>query len=201
MKSFLHANSPIKKISQVDLEGKKVIDPLVDANSFAKSLLQLSPQSSILSKFHLKEHGLPIMHFFQKDYFFLCYGYQALKIADEFYGTRQVIRVDQSLESLEINKKLMIKICERLLEQRMHVVIWNKTESLGWAIKVEALPGDYQDLENELGSFHRDPSNSDFIAYITFSSISQSSIGLALLSIIQNQIILIDYEDDHDFHK
>lgn len=140
--------------------------------------------------------GLETLHFFRKDYGFSCYGYQANFIAETFYRTRFGIKIDQGLESLDIQRSLFRKICGKLLLE-YRIKLWNKPGDL----QAEATLGNYRDLENEVGEIERDITDSPYIAALRVDQTNPMVWGLALISNYVNQVVLFDIADNEDYTR
>ncbi len=204
MKSFVVSSSsskasPSSKSLGTNHRVVSEIDLTQDCLTIARHLLQSSFTDGLLERLGIQPKGFPIIHFFKSEYFYYCYGPHAIQLADEFYGTRQLLRQEQNLEILEVNKKLMKKIASSLLERRVHVIFWNRIETVGWKVKFQALPGDYLLLEAELGSIDRSSFLSDFVA--TVSLTETNKLAAAFVSLMQSQIVLMEFNDDQDFSR
>jgi DNA mismatch repair ATPase MutS len=173
---------------------------VLDIVGFAR--LKLVEEVKTVNEMHLglNLQSIPTIHFFKKEYFYCCYGYQALLIAEEFYGTRQVIRNDQNLESIDINRKLLNKIATYLLSHRYKILIWERSESEGWIKKIEACPGDIGQLEDEVGQLDKEVT-SDFVVAVKFGGEETGKIGVAFVSTLQNQINMMEFIDDAEFSR
>lgn len=205
MKSFVVSSSSVKaspssKSLGTNHRGPNDIDLTQDSLTLARHLLQSTFTEGLLERLGIQPRGFPIIHFFKSEYFYYCYGPHAIQLADEFYGTRQLLRQEQNLEILEVNKKLMKKIASSLIERRVHVIFWNRIESIGWKVKLQALPGDYLSLEAELGSLDRSSFLSDFVATVSFMN-ETNKLAAAFVSLMQSQIVLMEFNDDQDFSR
>jgi DNA mismatch repair ATPase MutS len=141
--------------------------------------------------------------FFKKEGYYSCHGYQASKIAVEFYRTESVLRRENGgLETLHLSKTLFSKIISKLLIANYSVSIWSK-EGSTWKECCKASPGNIRELEIELGTFLcNEVSSSAFIAAITASEIGGlMRVGFAVISTTLGVIELLEFSDSLDFMK
>ena len=167
-----------------------------DLVSFVKPLLQREKS--------LKEGEVETIHFLRREYSYTCYGYQALALAEEYYKTKRVVRVDQGLDCLDVSRKLFSKIGGSLLERHLRVQVWHKpspSPSAPWELKLPATHGNFEALENEVGKLERDVTSSCFIAAVKLDDLSSSLVGLAVLSTVTREMYLYEFEDDSEYSK
>lgn len=167
-----------------------------DLVSFVKPLLQRERL--------LKSEEVETIHFLRREYSYTCYGHQALALADEYYKTKRVVRVDQGLDCLDVSRKLFTKIGCSLLERHLRVQVWHKASpspTAPWELKLTATHGNFEALENEVGKLERDITSSSFVAAVKADDLTPSKLGLAILSTVTRELHLYEFEDDADYSK
>jgi len=163
----------------------------VDFNDLVEKLLSLE-----------KAETFKTFHVFKREKCYSCYDYHARQIADGYYENRNVIRIDNGLECLNMNRKTLSHVSVGLLERKFTMKIWGKPEknlsSSSWELICEATPGNYNQLEDELGFLERDTTSSSFVAGVKLDE-KNSVVGLALMSTSINTIILTEFRDNEFF--
>ena len=167
-----------------------------DLSSLVKSLLQKEKS--------LADQEVETIHFFRREYSYTCYGFQAIALAEEYYHTSRVLRIDQGMECLDVSRKLLAKIGGSLLGRHLRIKVWQKTSpspTAPWDVKLEATHGNFQALEDEIGKLERDVTSSCFIAAVKADSLNPVKLGLAFVSTITHEIHMYEYEDDQNYSK
>jgi hypothetical protein len=146
----------------------------------------------------------PTFHFFKREYSFTCYGWQAVTIAEEYYKTKRVIRHEQGMECVDISKKLLSKICGSLLDRSCNISLWHKPNPSPfspWELRLEARPGNFGKLEEELGTLDNDQSSACYSMCAVISENCPTIVGVALVSSITRQINLHKVVDEADYSR
>lgn len=143
-------------------------------------------------------------HFFRREYSFSCYCSQAVSIADEYYKTKRVVRIEQGMECVDISRKLLAKIGGSLLERLCKIAIWHKpnpSPTSSWELQLEASPGNFDKLEDELGSLEKDASSSCYSIAIAVAENNPYELGIALLSSVTRYIYLYKFRDNDEYSR
>lgn len=147
-------------------------------------------------------HSCTIFHFFQKEYTYTCHGAQAVAIAKQFYRTANVVKYEQSLETLEVGSKLFSTIIGKLICDRLPICIWHK-EANDWVVWKRGSPGNIVQLEEFISSGNT-AILSPYMAYITVQVPAGKGkelsvqLGIALISTSLRRAIIIDSIDAMD---
>ncbi len=169
-----------------------------DFASFVKPLLQKEKEKS------LEGNGLETVHIFRREYSYSCYGYHAIALAEEYYQTKRVVRIDQGLECLDISRKMLSTIGGSLIDRQFRIKLWYKPtpSPIGpWELKLEASQGNFSSLEEEVGKLDRDVTSSCYQAGIVMNLNNPCYVGVCLVSTVTNKIHLFEYEDNSDYTK
>lgn len=149
-------------------------------------------------------NGFKAYHFFKRDYLYICYGVQAVYIADQYYQTRSVIKTENGKQSVTVGRKTLSHICASLLDQHFMVKIWGKPEksaSSPWEIIAEGKPGNYKQLEEEVGAVEKDATSIKFVAAVKLWEEKVFHVGIVLISTDINAIIFAEFDDTEHFSK
>lgn len=143
-------------------------------------------------------------HFFEQEYTFTCFEYQALYIADEFYRTRYAVRLEHGLEALSLSRKFFRKVCSELV-QHHSICLWGKRTkdvSAVYELIASGSAGNRRPLEDVVGSFGETRTDDDYVAALHLDSSSHRSLlSLAYFNYGDYNLRVLSFCDDDEFSR
>lgn len=165
-------------------------------NEFVRKLLSNASPQNI-------RRGITF-HFFEQEYTFTCFEYQALYVADEFYHTRYAVRLEHGLESLSLSRKFFRKVCSQLIHHH-NVCLWGKRSrdaTATYELIASGSSGNKRPIEDVVGSFSETESDDDYVAALHLDVASHRTLlSLAYFSHCDYNLRVMSFCDDDDYSK
>lgn len=143
-------------------------------------------------------------HFFEQEYTFTCFEYQALYIADEFYRTRYAVRLEHGLESLSLSRKFFRKVCSQLVRHHS-ICLWGKRSkdvTATYELIASGSAGNKRPIEDVVGSFSETQTDDDYVAALHLDASSHRSLlSLAYFNYGDYNLRVMSFCDDDEFSK